>query len=175
LDIGNFTQPSINVAITEQLSKAAGNVSDIRSMTSRYFTTIHRWLPVVSENLFYERLPNTFTKPCADISLLSMSMTLITTIPSEEGSESMSSLYTLVKSSIAIIEAASLNTIEVVQARLLVSLFEYGHGMPAAYISLAATARAAAAIKINGTVDDSSSTTSDESLILWWGIVMLDR
>lgn len=144
-------------------------------MASRYFTTIHRWLPVVSESLFYERLPNTFTKPRADISLLSLSMALITTIPSEQVSKSMLALYTLVKSSTAIVEAANVNTVEVVQARLLVSLFEYGHGMPAAYISLGATARAAAAIKINGTVDDPCSPSSNEGLKLWWGIVMLDR
>lgn len=172
---GMFTQPSVSSAITEQLSMAVGNVSNIRVLAARYFSTIHLWLPVVSESLFYERLPNTFTKPRADVSLLSLSMAIITTIPTEKGLESMSSLYTLVKGSIAIIEAANLNTPEVVQARLLVSLFETGHALPAAYISLAGTARAAAAIKINETINDPCSPSSEESRRLWWGIVMLDR
>ena len=90
-------------------------------------------------------------------------------------SESLSSLYTLVKSTIAIVEASNVNTLEVIQARLFVCLFESGHAIPAAYISLGAIARAAATIGINKTADDSRSSFSVESVRLWWGIIMLDR
>jgi hypothetical protein len=129
----------------------------------------------VSESLFYERLPTTFLKPRADLSLLSLSIALITRIPAEEDSDFMSSLYTLVKGSIAIIEAANINSLETVQARFLVSLFESGHGIPAAYLSIAATARAAALLGINRTINDPCSPSSEEGLRVWWGIVMLDR
>jgi hypothetical protein len=90
--------------------------------------------------------------------------------------ELFESLYTLVKTSVAILEAADLNSIEVVQARLLVTLFEVGHGLSTAgYISMAALARAAATLGINETINASSSPKCEEGLRVWWGIVMLDR
>lgn len=174
-DIGKLMQANVNSSLAEHLSQAIGNVSDIRAVAAKYFSTIHLWLPIVSKSLFYERLPNTFTKPRPDVTLLSLSMALITTIPDDNGSKAMSSLYTLVKSSIAVIESANINSLESVQARLLVSLFESAHGIPAAYISIAATARAAVAIGINETINDPCSPTSEEGLRVWWGIVMLDR
>jgi hypothetical protein len=88
----------------------------------------------------------------------------------------------LVKSSIAISEAANLHSLEIVQSRLLVSLFEFGHAIdPAAFISLAATARAAVAIGLNKEINkpcsDNLPTCSkkEEGSRVWWGIVMLDR
>jgi hypothetical protein len=167
---------SINTAITEQLSKAVGNVADVRDVAATYFGTIHLWFPIMSERWYYERLPNIFEHPRADHSLLSLSMALINSIPAEKDKpDTLSPLYVLVKSSIAIIEAANINTLEVVQSRLLVSLFEVGHGIPAAFMSLAATARAAVLIGVNQTIHGSSSPARDEGLRVWWGIVMLDR
>ena len=167
---------SINTAITEQLSKAVGNVADVRDVAATYFGTIHLWFPIMSETWYYERLPNIFTHPRADRSLLSLSMALINTIPAEKDKlDTLSPLYVLLKSSIAIVEAANINTLEVVQARLLVSLFEIGHGIPAVFMSLAATARAAVLIGINQAVHDASSPERDENNRVWWGIVMLDR
>ena len=168
--------PSINTAITEQLSKAVGSVTDVGDVAATYFGTIHLWFPVVSETRYYECLPNIFTHPRADHSLLSLSMALINTIPAEKDEpDTLTPLYVLLKSSIAIIEAANIDTLEVVQARLLVSLFEVGHGIPAAFISLAATARAAVLIGVNQTAHDTQALERDEKLRLWWGIVMLDR
>lgn len=168
--------PSINIAITEQLSKAVGNVANVRDVAATYFGTIHLWFPIMSETWYYERLPNIFAHPRADHSLLSLSMALINIIPAEKDRpETLSPLYVLLKSSIAIIEAANINTLEVVQARLLVSLFEVGHGIPAAFMSLAATARAAVLIGVNQIVNDTLSSERDEGLRVWWGIVMLDR
>lgn len=167
---------SINNAVTEQLSEAAGSVADVRDVAVTYFGTIHLWFPIMSETQYYERLPNTFEHPRADYSLLSLSMALINTIPPAKAKpDTLSPLYALLKTSIAMIEATNINTLEVVQARLLVSLFEVGHGIPAAYISLAATARAAVLVGVNQTIHDTFSSQREEGLRVWWGIVMLDR
>jgi Fungal specific transcription factor domain len=181
-DDGTFIRASINNTITEKLMQAVGNVSAVRNAAVSYFKSIHVWFPILSEISFYERLSSIFDKPCAEYSLLSLSMVLITTMPPVKDTlDSFTSLYILVKSSIAIAEAGNINSLEIVQARLLVSLFEFGHGMPAAFISIAATVRAAVAIGINQTVKkpctDVSSTCSklEEGLRVWWGIVMLDR
>jgi hypothetical protein len=168
--------------ITDKLKTSIGDVSAIRNAATKYYKSIHVWFPILSELSYYERLPNVFAKPCAEYSLLSLSMMLIiTTPPAKETLDSFTSLYILVKSSIAIVEAANINSLEVVQARLLVSLFEFGHGMPAAFISIAATVRAAVAIGLNQTIKFPCTDVSancarlEEGLRVWWGIVMLDR
>ena len=182
-DSGTFLKSSVNIAITEKLALAFGDISSLRANAVKYFGSIHLWFPILSDVSYYERLSSVFSQPCAEYSLLSLSMALITTIPPErETWESFSSLYMLVKSSIAIVEAANIHSMEVVQARLLVTLFEVGHVIePAAFISLGAVARAAVAIGLNRTVTDSSSDDKDvyskteEGLRVWWGIVMVDR
>ncbi|RFU34686.1 hypothetical protein B7463_g1652, partial [Scytalidium lignicola] len=177
---GLLMEEGINNEITKRLSHAIGDVTAIRIAAVKYFRTIHLWFPIISEISFYERLSNILLQPSAAYSLLSLSMALITTIPKDN--EKMLSLYFLLKSSIAIVEAGNINSLEVVQARLLVSLFEVGHGMdPAAFISLAATARAAVAIGLNQTVKnrcvDNTNvlSRSEQGHRVWWGLVMVDR
>jgi hypothetical protein len=168
--------------ITEKLKQSVGDISGVRNAATRYFSSIHVWFPILSELSYYERLTRAFENPCAEYSLLSLTLLLITTTPPvTETLDSFTSLYILVKSSIAIVEAANINSLEIVQSRLLVSLFEFGHGMPAAFISIAATVRAAVAIRLNETIKtpciDVSADCSklEEGLRVWWGIVMLDR
>ncbi|KAE9366721.1 hypothetical protein N431DRAFT_471753 [Stipitochalara longipes BDJ] len=181
-DDGSLIRASVNHMITDKLKHSIGDISTLRNAATKYFKSIHTWFPILSELSYYERLAAAFDKPCAEYSLLSLSMMLINTPPPvKETLDSFTSLYILVKSSIAIVEAANFNSVEIVQARLLVSLFEFGHGMPAAFISIAATARAAVAIGVNQTIKrpctDVSATCSklEEGLRVWWGIVMLDR
>lgn len=175
-----FMEESIGGEITKRLSQEVGDVSAVRSIAVKYFRTIHTWFPIVSEISYYEHLSTIFLQPSATWSLLSLSMALITTMPTE--SERMFALYLLLKSSVSLVEAGSINCLEVVQARLLVSLFEFGHGMDSAvFISLAATARAAVAIELDRTYKSCPSATSnvlsksDQGYRVWWGIVMLDR
>lgn len=171
----------MNVSITEKLALALGDASAVRATAVQYFNSIHLWFPVLSESSFYDRLPAVFSQPCAEFSLLCLSMALAITVPPEkETMKSFSSLYMLVKSSIAIVEAADIHCMQVVQARLLVALFEVGHGIePAAFMSLATTARAAAAIGLNKGLDigsgDDDVAKTEEGLRVWWGIVMVDR
>lgn len=168
--------------ITEKLRHTIGEIPALRDTATQYFKSIHIWFPILSELSYYEQLASAFGRPCAQYSLLSLSMMLITTpLPSKHDLDSFTSLYILVKSSIAIVEAANINSLQIVQARLLVSLFEFGHGIPAAFISIAATVRAAVAIGLNETIKSpctnvtAGCSQNEEGLRVWWGIVMLDR
>jgi hypothetical protein len=181
-DNGNCIRSNVNNMITDKLKQVIGDIPTARNIATRFFSSIHVWFPILSEQSYYERLTSVFGKPCAEYSLLSLSMKLITTTPpSKETLDSFTTLYILVKSSIAIIEAANINSLEIVQSRLLVSLFEFGHGMPAAFISIASTVRAAVAIGLNQTIKSPCTDVSadcskrEEDLRVWWGIVMLDR
>jgi len=182
-DTSDIFKLSIHVAVTENLSRVVTDLTSLRKVATSFFNSVHLWFPIVLESSYYERLPTVFSNPCAEYSLLNLSLALITTIPPEDETwDSLTSTYMLVKSSIAVVEAANIHCLEVVQARLLVSLFEAGHGIePAAYISIAATARAAAAIKLDQNNDDGLEEDASphgeysEGACVWWGIVMLDR
>jgi hypothetical protein len=160
-----------------------GDLSSVRNVAVRYFKSIHLWFPIVSEITYHERISKIYETPSAEYSLLSLSMALITALPPEkETSDRFTTLYMLVKSAIAMAEAANVHSLETVQSRLLVSLFEFGHAIePAAFISLAATARAAVAIELNKEINkpcmDNLGPCSkrEEGNRVWWGIVMLDR
>ncbi|RDW79488.1 hypothetical protein BP6252_04126 [Coleophoma cylindrospora] len=159
-------------SITSQLSRLVGDVPQVRDNAVKYFASIHLWYPVLTECSYYESLPGTFVNPRAEYSLLNLSMALIVTHLSDPKA---TDLYRAAKTSIALTEAADVHSLEVVQARLLVTLFEVGNGLEnAGYISIAATARAAACISIN----QRGGRNSHDSLLcerVWWGIVLLDR
>jgi hypothetical protein len=93
-----------------------------------------------------------------------------------------SSTYTTIKSHISLLEATGFLSLEFIQARILVTVFEMGHGLyPAASISISACARTARALGLNkkrfmDTVsDDFSRQRAEEVKRVWWEIVNLDR
>ena len=175
----NFLHAEIHHEITYQLSRAVEDISGLRAVAKAYFSGIHCWLPIVPENRFYECLPTIFSSPRAEQGLLCLSMALVTLLPPAKddptAKEKFDTLYTLLKTFIGMLEAMNIISLVVVQARLLVTLFEIGHGIDAAYISIAALARAAASLGINDTVNAPTSPKSEEELRVWWGVVMLDR
>lgn len=80
------------------------------------------------------------------------------------------------------IEGLGITSLKIVQARVLVTLFEVAHGFySAAYISIGTTVRAADALEDHAYLSpSSSSSTSDESgkeeaIVIGWAIRILDR
>lgn len=92
-------------------------------------------------------------------------------------------MYLSSKSWLALLEGLGLNSIDLVNSRLLITLFEVVHGFyPAAYLSIAATVRVADALSIYKSQDASLSRSSDligkekEVIIkMWCGIMIVDR
>ena len=91
-------------------------------------------------------------------------------------------MYLYIKSSLASAEGLGINSFMIVQSRILVTLFEVGHGFyPAAYISIGATIRAADALEIRPWADASPSPSPneeekrEETILIWCGIIILDR
>lgn len=169
---GGDLDDGIDNVITANLSRLVGDVPQLREAALRYFSTIHLWFPILSESAYYESLPGTFVNPQAESSLLSLSMMLVVTHVSDS---KMMELYTVTKTCIALTEAAGTHSLRIVQARLLITLFEVGNALEeAAYISIASTARAAACISLN---DASRGSDHDSTVIerVWWGVVLLDR
>lgn len=86
------------------------------------------------------------------------------------------------KSFLGLLDALGKNTLSLLQARLLVVLYEMGHGLyPAAYISIGAIVRAADALEVRADAkasmlrDQTDEEFSLEVTYLWRGILLLDR
>ena len=108
-------------------------------------------------------------------------MDLITWIPSERDCNPRGSTYTAAKSFYLDLEIAGIVSIQVLQAGILIALFEFGHALyPSAAVSVEACAKYGYALGINwNTISPSKPPFSwvdlEEQNRVWWAIVMLDR
>ena len=156
-----------------------GDLDDIRLIAERFFGHIHRWLPFISKKRFYDLYlqPSFHTQP--DVVLLLLALKLITTFPPVDSRSPCTALFHAVKH--FYVEAEGTLSILVLQAGLLVSLYELGHGIyPAAFLSIGTCARYAHALGIN--VNRMVPTRKVLTLVeveerrrVWWTIIILDR
>ncbi|KAH7304841.1 hypothetical protein BKA65DRAFT_602133 [Rhexocercosporidium sp. MPI-PUGE-AT-0058] len=153
-------QPTVNIAVSNEVSKILGTYDDIHSKATKYFATIGQRMPIVSKVRFFERLPSIFSNPQADFLVVCLAMNLILQYPIPGDQSMQSSSYVVVKSFISVLESTSFLSLDVVQARLLVTFYELGHGIQGgASLSIAGAASSARFICLcNG---DSLCTTED--------------
>ncbi|KAK5052757.1 hypothetical protein LTR84_002623 [Exophiala bonariae] len=155
------------------------------SAVSAYRRAVEPWFPVISE--LGSRVPATCDETSLDVALLCLSILLFTTSPSsttmnDDITSGLEILYLQTKSSLAFAEGLGLNSVQIVQSRILLTLFEASHGFyPAAYISIGATLRAADALEVHPIEDavqpycSNEAITYEETVLMWCGILVLDR
>ncbi|KAE8140492.1 hypothetical protein BDV38DRAFT_279993 [Aspergillus pseudotamarii] len=182
-DLVQLTSANISHTIRIQVFTIIGDESRIRAAAAVYFRTIHPWFPILAEAPFKKRLSHILTHTSPELGLLTLCMVLLAAKPvDDEIPPRMRSLYILVKGFIASLEATEINSLELLQCRLLLTIYEVGHGMyPAAYISMGANVRAAVALGANGVSKTQleetfrSSERADEARRTWRGIIITDR
>jgi hypothetical protein len=179
----DLTPPNIRSTLEEQISKIIGDGLELRSAAVAYFQTIHTWLPIISENVYFSRLSQARVDSApADFSLLTLSMFLACQAPVDgEISPRTRSVYVQIKSLYSMVEAIGTISLDMLQCRLLLTTFEVGHAMyPAAYVSAGANIRAAVAFGANKELCKPTGLISfpdraEETRKTWQGIVMVDR
>lgn len=160
-----------------------GDERSITQIAAVYFRTTHTWLPVIAEGTYLERISSLESQFTPDFSLLTLCIFLLGVIPSDgEMSVGMRSLYTQIKGGIASLEAMGVNSLDLLQCRLLLTVFEVGHGMyPAAYISMGGNVRAAVTLGVNAASSKErqrifkTTERAEEARLTWRGIVITDR
>lgn len=177
---GAFTASQLKDSIIHKLLTPADTLS-------AYCRSIEPWFPIVSIPRLRSRLTPTWDEVPLDVALLCLSIILLTTTPPASPEENddpseFKSLYLYTKSSITSTEGLGINSFLVVQSRILVTLFEVAHGFyPAAYISIGATVRATDALEIHPGADASPAhslddgTKREETVLIWCGVLILDR
>ena len=158
-----------------------GDKDEIRAAASKFFEHIHRWMPFISRKRFYDlHLRSSFqTRP--DVVLLLLSLKLITTLPPTDPRNPRTSLYHTLKHFYIEVEGSSTFSILVLQAGVLLALYEFGHAIyPAAFLSIGTCTRYAHAlgISVSRTLHTRRVLTLvevEERRRVWWTIVILDR
>lgn len=156
----------------------------IDNISSRYFHSIHRWLPIISRRRFLDRLMDFQSLPTADFSMLLLSMHLITKHPStdHQGIQDQEVLYLTTKTLMTQVRSFIPSSLYLVQVGILIASYEHAHGrMEAAYDSIGASARMAFAlglhrIRCSEELQGTDEWLQDEErLATWWGVVVCDR
>ncbi|KAK4957081.1 hypothetical protein LTR10_005039 [Elasticomyces elasticus] len=150
-----------------------------------YQQAIEPWFPIATR--LHGRLRSTWDETSLDATLLCLSLALLTASPSSTPNNAGTafepeSLYLQTKSSLALAEGLGLNSLSIIQSRILVTLFEVSHGFyPAAFISIGATVSAIDALEVHPGGDTlqhrspDGAANDDEIIMTWCGILVLDR
>ncbi|KAK7750339.1 hypothetical protein SLS62_007747 [Diatrype stigma] len=180
--------PRPNLPVPHDVSALIGDASSIRSIAATFYMDIHRWLPIVSKRGFFTYLLNPLTQRRTELSLLTLCMRLCCSAPSPDangdgGSSSRLPLYRIAKRYHHEAETAGVQSIYVLQAGILIALYELGQAIyPAAYLTVGACARYGLALGIDklsltpvGDMDAYSWNKVEEKRRLWWAVIMFDR
>ena len=186
LDPGILQQGQVEVCqaaspVAEHFLHLLGHIDDVRATASNFFDHIHSWMPFISKKRFYDLyLPSPFHSR-SDLVLLFLSLKLITTLPPTSPRNPRTPLYHAVKHFHLQVQDSSVFSLPVLQAGVLLALYELGHAIyPAAFLSVGACARYGHALGINctGSLQTRRVLTLvelEERKKTWWAIVILDR
>lgn len=155
----------------------------IDDITSAYFQGVQGWIPIISRNLFHHEFVNSRTCWRAEFSLLLLTMFLVTWQPPPEALDELETLHVITKMLFSQVQATCSPSTRLVQAGLLISVFEYARGLgKPSFLSIGLCARMAITIGLHRRGDNEIAYTNNESEYqrdqeknVWWGILIYER
>ncbi|KAL7929823.1 N-terminal binuclear Zn cluster-containing/DNA binding domain-containing protein [Trichoderma chlorosporum] len=164
------------VVVTDEIAQLVGSVLDIQAVSDKFFKSVHLWMPIISKPHFSSNLLNRLTYKRAELFLLVLSMKLSCARVKTWNTP----LYETVKLFQFQIETSGVLSVLVLQASILIALYELGHSIyPAAYLSVGSCARYATALGIDKSILSSAIQfqwiEEEECRRIWWAILVLDR
>ncbi|KAL7803498.1 N-terminal binuclear Zn cluster-containing protein [Trichoderma aethiopicum] len=170
-------EPSVDHLITKEVSDFVGDVANVKAISDKFFASVHEWMPIVSKIQFLANLVSWLTHKRAELFFLILAMRL----SSEQVSNPRTALYQVTKYLQFRLEHSGVLSLQVIQASVLVTLYEIGHGVyPSAFLSIAGCARYATALGIDQSIlcrdlSGISWNELEERRRVWWSILVLDR
>ncbi|KAE9368377.1 hypothetical protein N431DRAFT_414719 [Stipitochalara longipes BDJ] len=161
------------------ISNIIGNAENWESIAAEYFSTTHTWMPIISKKRLYEHIRNHLGQIRLDYAFLLLAMDLICWIP--DNNDPRTPTYLAAKSFYLDLEIQGFVSLHILQAEILIALFEFGHAIyPSATVSIEACVRYGHSLGINW---DSkfpakrlfSWVDGDEQNRVWWAVIILDR
>lgn len=174
-------QPMIDLTVRAEALQILGSLDKMNEIAAQYFVGTHQRMSILSKSRFYRSLQAINAEPKADFLTLCLCMYLIEQIPLHQPMSMQSTPYVIIKSLLGMLEATEQISLDIVQARTLVTCYEIGHGLhTAACISVAACAKTARALGLHKQMRRNSNNGLDgliaeEEKRTWWAIMNMDR
>ena len=178
---GQLEAPNSAIPVPPHFMRLLGGPEEVRLILFKYFKDTHQWMPFVSKKRCYEIYTQPSYASSPDTVLLFLAMKLISTVPPTNPRNPRTSLYRATKHFYVELEQTDLFSIRILQAGILLALYELGHAIyPAAFLTIGACARYANALGISGKEDCNGKKVltlveAEERRRVWWAIVIIDR
>jgi hypothetical protein len=158
------------------------NRQGLERAVSSYFAGVNTWFTIVERATFEKQLSETWQNPSAETCALALCMSMIARPPNPTpGSVVQDSVYQTAKSLLGLIQSSVPMSTQLLQAELLVSMYEFSHSLPQqAYLTLGRCFQMTKAFgwhnKLFWAVERKQSMPRELKLcsILWWSIVYVD-
>lgn len=152
LQQGQIDIPQPGNSIPAHILHLLGDIDSIHSYATEFFSHDHTLMSFISKPRFYSYHLN--SQSCIpnrpETILLLLSLKLITTLPPTNPRNPQTPLYQAIKHYCLEVETSNVPSLPILQAEILIALYEMGHGIyPAAYLTIGACARYAYALGIN--------------------------
>ncbi|KAF2878214.1 hypothetical protein BDV95DRAFT_15516 [Massariosphaeria phaeospora] len=165
----NATLP-LEVIRVIQLSRQS-----IDEIDTRYFNGLHLWVPFLCPRRFRRDLTNFQSIPTAEFSLIIFCMSLITYDPRQYNPPPIGhdTLYFHAKTLFTQLQVSRRPSIQLIQAGILIAIYEYAHGRPdSALASIDICARMAYKAGIHQKPENPGW---NEAWNTWWAIRIFER
>jgi hypothetical protein len=173
-----LTLLSSGLSSSPQLDDA---VCETSSISDAYFGWAHLWMPIISKKHWYTQHINPLMTPKPLVKVLLLCMKLLIWTPGKEQHERQprTEEYLLAKVKIQEAEFGGAMSPQLLQAMLLLCVYEYAHGVyPAAFMTIAACARYAVALRLHKQRREDLTgdlEQQEENRRAWWAVIIMDR
>ncbi|KAM0259128.1 hypothetical protein ACHAQJ_003499 [Trichoderma viride] len=178
--------PQLSLPVPNEIVSLIGDSSNIRSIATTFFGTVYPWMPIISKKEFFVYLLNPLGGRQIELHLLALCMQLCCRAAMGWDRDNVAKLdiYRAAKHFHLEVETAGALSIHVLQAAILIAIYEIGHAIyPAAYLTVGACARYGIALGIDklstSLMGDEKEPWSwiqvEERRRVWWAVTMLDR
>ncbi|KAL7801848.1 hypothetical protein V8C43DRAFT_312761 [Trichoderma afarasin] len=148
--------PSEDVSIPSSIAAHVGHPDQIYEIGAKFFQATSLWMPIVCRKRFYADALNPISPYRRGLILLALTMKLYCAPASENGNDGRWTLYQLVKSFYADVEATASMSVHILQAAVFIAIYEIDQAIyPSAYLSV--------------------GVEIEEQRRVWWAVLMLDR
>lgn len=177
-----FQPFDFNARFTAQVVELlARDCLDIEHFCKAYFSILSARLPIIDKEQFYMRLSSLCSQPDANFSLLLLCMSLVTRRSIKpDDSNQPGTLYFTAKSFHTLLSSLGRLSLDLVQAGLLIALYEYCHALlETASLSIWTCAKMGYTPELDKTLNHDFGNTSTTTVRLqsgrcvWWGIYIL--
>ena len=177
--------PTPNVPLAAAMVNALGDEyeSGVPPMLHQYFSTVHLWLPIVSKTRLQQRLPTQEVDLKSGTALLLLCIKLVISEPSADEDGHTEGLYHLSRHSLMNLGPALLPSLELLQAAILIAVFEVGHAIyPPAFLTVGHIVSLANTMGLDGCLTSptmlgppQNGTELEERKRTQWAVLLLDR